>query len=89
MTRVPVEQKSPADKVIAAFGGADAAAKAAGVPAKRIHAWAAPVEQGGGGGRIPAKHQGRILHAARRKRIRLAAEDLIDMRSVRAAEDVQ
>lgn len=83
------EEKSPVDKVIAAFGGVDAAAKAAGVPTKRVHAWAAPVEQRGGGGRIPAKHQGRILVVARRRRIRLAAEDLIDMRHVRAAEDCQ
>lgn len=82
-------QKTPVERVIAAFGSIAEASAATGIPAKRFHAWGAPADQRGADGRIPAKHQGQILHAARRKRIRLAAEDLIDMRHVRNAEDLQ
>lgn len=71
---------SPADRAIAAFGSIDALAKAIGVLPKRIHGWRASIEQKGAGGRIPAKHQGEILKAARERDIALTAEDLIDMR---------
>lgn len=79
-------QKTPVERAIAAFSGIESLAKASGHPVKRIRTWAAPVAQNGGGGRIPAKHQGSILKAARRLKLPLACEDLIDMR---VPEDVQ
>lgn len=81
---------SPVEKVIAAFGDVNTFCEATGIPRKRVSGWAAPVDQKGAGGRIPAKHQGDILAAARLRGLALTAEDLIDMRPhVRAAEDCQ
>lgn len=83
-------EKTPYSRAIAAFGGAPALADATGIRAKTIHSWGSPVELKGGGGRIPAKHQGAILKAARRLGLKLVAEDLIDMREPASVpEDVQ
>lgn len=85
-------QESPVERVIAAFGGVNQLCAAAGLTKKRVHGWRTPVEQKGAGGRIPAKHQGDILRAARERGIALTAEDLIDMRDpghVRTREDCQ
>jgi len=77
-------EKTPADKAIAAFGGVESLAKTAGCSVWRIYRLRKA-------GAIPANLQGAILAAARERGLPLTAEDLIDMRTphVRAAEDVQ
>lgn len=84
-------QESPFEMVKAAFGGVNQLSEATGIPRKRVRGWGAPVEQGGSGGRIPAKHQGEILRAARERGVALSAESLIDMRDPGPSvpEDVQ
>jgi len=79
-------EKTPADIAIAAFGGVEALASATKIPVKRIYRWRQSLAKGGSDGRVPANQQGVILRAARKRRLDLCAEDLIDMR---VAEDVQ
>ena len=83
-------EKTPADRAIDAFGGVEALANQAKIPAKRIYRWRAPKAKGGSDGRIPSDQQGLILAAARAAGLALSAEDLIDTRAPASVpEDVQ
>lgn len=68
---------SPADKVIHAFGGVRAVARALGVNSSSVSRWRMPAERRGLDGRVPSRHQARILQIARDSGMALAAEDLI------------
>lgn len=68
---------SPAEVVIARFGGADKVAAALGLSPSRVYRWTRPRARGGTDGLIPAKHQPVLLAAARRRRIALEPAELI------------
>jgi hypothetical protein len=69
--------RTPADRVIAAFGGVPQLAAATGIPDKTIYRWRYPKTAGGSDGLIPSDRQQTILDAARRAGLELVAADLI------------
>jgi transposase-like protein len=68
---------NPAEKVIAAFGGVRATARALGINSSSVSRWKMPAEKRGLDGRVPSVHQGPILRLAREAGLSLKAEDLI------------
>lgn len=64
----PVE--SPARKIAAKFGGTNAFARAIAKAPSTVHRW---MESG----LIPARHQRKVLDAAKEKRIRLSPSEFI------------
>lgn len=71
---------SPADKVIEAFGGVRATARALGLNSSSVSRWRMPAEKRGLAGRVPSIHQATILVYARKNGMRLTAEDLIHVK---------
>lgn len=65
---------SPAEKVIAAFGGVRATARALNINSSSVSRWRMPADKRGLDGRVPSIHQARILRLAEGK---LTAADLI------------
>jgi len=76
MPTVP-EFITPADRVISAFGGVRATARALGRNPSSISRWRKPREEGGTGGRVPSSLQASILTGAKAAGLSLTAEDLI------------
>jgi hypothetical protein len=72
---------SPAQRVISAFGGVRATARAVGRNQSSVSRWVKPSEMGGLSGRVPSAVQETVLLASRRLGLGLTAEDLI-VRSV-------
>lgn len=68
---------TPADRVITAFGGVRATARALGRNPSSISRWRKPREEGGTGGRVPSALQVDILNGAKAAGLSLTAEDLI------------
>lgn len=68
---------TPADAVIAAFGGVCATARALGLSPSSVSRWRMPAARGGIDGRVPSRHQSAILALSRRLRLGLTARDLI------------
>lgn len=68
---------SPAEKVIAAFRGVRAVARAVNRNPSTVSRWPKPRDQGGLGGCVPTGLQGVILEKAREAGLSLTAEDLI------------
>lgn len=68
---------TPADRVIEAFRGVRATARALGRNPSSISRWRKPREEGGTGGRVPSALQAQILTAAKSAGLTLTAEDLI------------
>ena len=68
---------TPADRVIAAFQGVRATARALGRNPSSISRWRKPRDEGGTGGRVPSALQSEILDAAKKAGLKLSAEDLI------------
>ena len=68
---------TPADRVIAAFGGIRATARLVGRNPTSVQRWRKPRERGGTGGCVPTAVQGRLLALARERGIPLEAADLI------------
>ncbi len=71
------DKLEPAASVIAKFGGAAETARILGVHRSQTTRWMKPAAAGGTAGRIPARHQKRLLSAARERGIALSARDLI------------
>lgn len=65
---------NPAEKVIQVCGGHEAVAEMCGVHVSRVYRWTYPIDRGGTGGIIPAKHQGKLLEEARRRDLPLKPE---------------
>lgn len=65
----------PAASIIARLGGARAVAAATGTAYTAPYRWQHPVSRGGTGGAIPAKHIPTLLALAKRKGVRLRAEE--------------
>ena len=76
---------NPAQVVISKLGGAQEAARLAGVDVSQVYRWTYPPERGGTGGRIPSKRQHRLLEAARDGGIELSPADFFELRPVGAA----
>lgn len=73
-----VENNTPADKVINAFGGIRATALIVGRSPSSVARWRLPVERSGTtGGRIPGNLQQKILDYAQANGINLTADDII------------
>lgn len=68
---------TPADKVIAAFGGVRATARALALNSSSVSRWRMPADKRGLDGRVPSVHQGTILRIARAEGLALTAADLI------------
>lgn len=68
---------SPADKVVAAFNGVRATARAIGLSQSTVSRWRFPKEKNGLSGRVPSIHQAKILKISREQNLGLTAEDLI------------
>lgn len=68
---------TPADRVIAAFGGVRALARALDINSSSVSRWRMPADKRGLAGRVPSIQQGKILRLAREKGLKLSAADLI------------
>lgn len=68
---------TPADKVIDAFGGVRATARALGLNSSSVSRWRMSKEERGLDGRVPSIHQSVILRIAREQGLPLCAADLI------------
>lgn len=71
-------KKTPADKVIAAFGGVRATAKVVRRNPSQVSRWRQTRALGGLGGRVPAGVMPAILAAIHSGQVDLTAEDLIE-----------
>jgi hypothetical protein len=69
---------SAARRIIEAFGGEAAVARAVGVHLSRVYRWTYPPARGGSGGRVPQRHHQRILTLARERGLALSAADLVE-----------
>ncbi len=69
---------TPADRVFQKFGGAERVARALGLTVARVNRWLYPKDRGGTNGRIPAKHQQKLLDIARAKGIDLKPDDFFN-----------
>lgn len=72
-----IYENSPADKVIAAFKGVRATARALGRNPSSVSRWRKSREDGGTDGRVPGNLQEKVLQAAQTMGIALTADDLI------------
>ena len=70
-------KKTPADKVIAAFGGVRATARAVGRNPSQVSRWRQSRDAGGLGGRVPAGVMPVILREIQGGKLALAVENLI------------
>lgn len=68
---------SPAQRVIAAFGGIRAVARAVDRNPTTVLRWRMSKEEGGTGGRIPSTMQERVLAEAKARGLDLTPADLI------------
>lgn len=68
---------SPAEKVIGAFGGVRATARALELNSSSVSRWRMPAEKRGLCGRVPSVHQATILRLARERGLQLTPADLI------------
>lgn len=68
---------TPASRVIAAFKGVRATARALGLDPSSVARWPAPKEKRGLAGRVPSAHQARILQLSDASGLGLTADDLI------------
>lgn len=76
---------TPADLVIAKFGGHRAVADVLGLDLSRVYRFTYPKARGGSDGVIPAKHQRALLDAASVKDIDLRPEDFFAQRAAARA----
>ena len=69
--------KTPAEKVIAAFGGVRPLARLLDRNPSSVVRWRRSKQEGGTGGAVPTGLQGKVLALARMRGIILTADDLI------------
>ena len=77
MKRAKTIYLEPAARVIRTFGGRSVVAEICGVTAHRVHSWMRPREVGGTDGRIPTKHQSKLLEYAEQNKLPLEPRDFI------------
>lgn len=68
---------SPAERVIAAFKGVRATARALELDPSSVARWPLPKTRRGLGGKIPSAHMDKILRLSIKRGLGLTAEDLI------------
>lgn len=68
---------TPAERVIRAFKGVRATARALGLDCSSVSRWPAPKAKRGLDGRVPSVHQARILVLSDEAGLGLTADDLI------------
>ena len=68
---------TPAERVITAFGGVRAVARAIGRNPSSVSRWRMDKQFGGTGGRVPGAVQALLLEEAKLAGVKLTAEDLI------------
>jgi adenosylmethionine-8-amino-7-oxononanoate aminotransferase len=68
---------SPAELLVARFGGVRPLARVIDKHPSIVMRWKTPVERGGGGGIVPVKLMPRILEIAQEKGVKLTADELI------------
>ena len=73
----PAVELTPAQRVIAAFGGVRPTARIIGRSSSSVSRWQKPRAEGGTDGRIPASLQGKVLAYAVANGIPLTADQLI------------
>lgn len=66
---------NPASKIINLLGGEASVAALTGTSYTAPYRWQSPVDKGGTGGRIPAKHIPKLLEEARERGLTLSADD--------------
>lgn len=76
-----IQVTTPAERVIDAFRGVRATARALGRNPSSISRWRKPRDEGGTGGRVPSSLQAEVLQKAREAGIPLTAADLIEFRT--------
>lgn len=72
-----MQSETAAVRVYRAFGGAKAVADLMDLDVGTVYRWNRPLDKRGGGGCVPAKHQGPLLDLAELFGIPLSAEDVI------------
>lgn len=72
-----ISMPTPADTVIAAFGGVRSLARDLGRNPSSVSRWRKPRAEGGTGGAVPTTVQGVILRLAEQRGLPLTADDLI------------
>lgn len=68
---------TPAARVIKAFGGVRETARVLDISSSTVSRWQKPREEGGTGGRVPTKHQAKVLEHSAAKGFGLTADQLI------------
>ena len=72
------ELKTPVQKVVSAFGGVRATARAVKRDPARVTRWGKPIEEGGSGGRLPTSVQTHLMQMIQEGRLNLTAADLVE-----------
>lgn len=70
---------TPAERIIAKFGGVKRLSKLTGLSENSIYKWTYPKDRGGTGGLIPSERQASVLQAARENAIEVQPEDFFDL----------
>ena len=70
--------------IIQKFGGPQVVAEICGVTPNAVRRWTYPADQGGTGGFIPSKRQRALMEAARKRGIKLSAQDFFQAPERRA-----
>lgn len=70
---------TPAERIVQKFGGRDAFREKYKISESRLYRWTAPAAKGGTGGRVPSKHQQKLLDLARAENVDLKPEDFFEV----------
>ncbi len=66
---------NPASKIIDLLGGEASVSSITDTSYTAPYRWQAPIDKGGTGGRIPARHIPKLIEAARERNLELTADD--------------
>lgn len=69
---------TPANRIIAKFGGHAAVAEMLGLNVSSVHRWTYSKADGGTGGSIPMRHIESLLSKAKERRIKLKLSDFFE-----------
>lgn len=74
------KQLSPAREVVAKFGGVRATARVLQLNPSAVSRWMMPAKKRGTGGHVPQRHWGALLTRAKKERIELSINDLVNIK---------
>ena len=75
-----MSQLSPAKEVVAKLGGVRATARVLQLNPSAVSRWMMPAVKRGTGGLVPQRHWPAILEHAKKERIKLRLDDLVNLR---------